>query len=625
MATQNPARETSCGLNTTDGLQLGYRSVTVTVQLRQRLRYGKRTTALDKRERVARLSNSESYRHVGHSMTVLPSDNNDMKAADVPASDILVVDDNAANLLAMESALCVLGCPIIRAQSGEEALRLLLQRDFALILLDVQMPALGGFETAKIIRERKRSRHTPIIFISAYGRDEDYVLGAYKLGAVDFLFKPIIAEILVSKAAVFVELHRRAALVAQQSERLREHERREHERVLEEERNRWNEEALRRQMEEMAEADRRKDEFLAVLGHELRNPLSAIVVGSDLLMRKLSAIPGVDESILRARERIERQAQYLHRLVDDLLDLARINSGKIELKRSHTTLQHIIEQAVVTSLPSIEKVGHKLAVEVPPAPVAMWADSVRLIQAVGNLLSNAARYTDPGGAIHVKCNVRDDEVDIVVSDNGCGISSELLPRVFDIFVQAGAGGVKNGLGLGLTIVKRLVGLHQGTVHAASDGPGKGATFTITLPLRPRAADEAGKRPPTWPPAAGNRPKGLSIVLVEDNQDIRESMQELLTELGHSVQAAADGGSGVELILRVSPNVAIVDLGLPVLDGYQVAERVRSQVGANSIRLIAMTGYGKETDRIRAREAGFDAHLVKPADIDAVMSVLTPKD
>jgi signal transduction histidine kinase len=561
---------------------------------------------------------------VALSMTKISSDT-DTKTAGVPAGDILVVDDNAANLLAMESALGVLGCPIIRAQSGEEALRILLQRDFALILLDVQMPALGGFETAKIIRERKRSRHTPIIFISAYGRDEHYVLDAYKLGAVDFLFKPIIADILVSKAAVFVELHRRAAMMAQQSERLRVHERREHERVLEEERRRWNEEALRRQMEEMAEADRRKDEFLAVLGHELRNPLSAIVVGSELLLRKLSAIPGVDESILRARERIERQAQYLHRLVDDLLDLARINSGKIELKRSNTTLQHIIEQAVVTSLPAIEKAGHKLTVEVPPTPVAMWADPVRLIQAVGNLLSNASRYTDPGGSIAVKCAVREGEVDIEVCDNGCGISPDLLPRVFDIFVQAGAGGVKHGLGLGLTIVKRLVGLHHGTVRAVSDGPGKGATFTITVPLRPKTVEEARGRMPTWPPPAVARPEGLSIVLVEDNQDIRESMQELLTELGHSVHAADDGESGAELILRLSPNVAIVDLGLPILDGYKVAERVRAQVGPNSIRLIAMTGYGQEADRIRAREAGFDAHLVKPADINAVMSVLTPKD
>lgn len=552
-------------------------------------------------------------------------ENDTLTTADVPAGDILVVDDNVANLLAMESALSVLGCPIVRAQSGEEALRLLLHRDFALILLDVQMPALGGFETAKMIRERKRSRHTPIIFITAYGRDEQDILEAYKLAAVDFLFKPIVPDILVSKTSVFVELHRRTALVAQQSERLRMHERRAHERALEEERRRWDEEALRRQMEEMSEADRRKDEFLAVLGHELRNPLSAIVVGCELMMRKLSALPQVDESILRTRERIERQAQYLHRLVDDLLDLARINSGKIELKRAKTTIQYVVEQAVANSQPSIEERRHTLTVDVPSAPITLYADPVRLIQVVGNLLSNAARYTEPGGAICVTCRARASEVDIEVRDNGCGISADLLPKVFDIFVQAGSSGSKHGLGLGLTIVKRLVSLHQGFVHAASGGPGQGATFTITLPLRAAVfVDEASAR--TLPrPSSAEVPGGLSIVLVEDNQDIRESMHELLTDLGHSVQAASDGGTGVDLILSAAPDVAIVDVGLPVLDGYQLAKRVRSAAGRNDIRLIAMTGYGQESDRIKAREAGFDAHLVKPANLNAVMDALSRKD
>jgi len=545
---------------------------------------------------------------------------------ELPAADILVVDDNAANLLAMESALNVLGCPIVRAQSGEAALRLLLQRDFALVLLDVQMPTLGGFETATMIRERKRSRHTPIIFISAYGRDEQDTLAAYKLGAVDFLFKPIVPEILVSKASVFVELHRRAAQVARQSEYLRMHERREHERTLEEERRRWDEEALRRQMEEMANADRRKDEFLAVLGHELRNPLSAIVLGCQLLKRSLASAAGIDASASRVRDRIERQAQHLHRLVDDLLDLGRINSGKIELKRRTTTVQDIIEQAVETSLPSIERAGHKLIIDVPPSPVTVWADPVRMVQVVENLLSNAARYTDSAGSIHVKSSVRDGEVTIAVSDNGCGISLDLLPNVFDIFVQAGVGAGKHGLGLGLTIVKRLVALHQGTVHAASDGPGKGATFTITLPVGIKAMDEATTSTPAQAQLPAAPSTALSIVLVEDNQDILESMRELLLDLGHSVETADNGQSGAELILRLRPDFAIVDLAMPVLDGYALAKRVRSLAGPNGIRLVAMTGFGQEGDLLKAREAGFDAHLVKPAGIDEVINILSsPKD
>lgn len=553
-------------------------------------------------------------------MTMTSADSEAM-TDDLPEGDILVVDDNASNLLAMESALATLGCPVVRAQSGQEALRLLLERDFALILLDVQMPALDGFETAKMVRERRRSCHTPIIFISAYGREEQQVLAAYRLGAVDFLFKPIVPDILVSKASVFVELHRRTALVARQSERLRAHERREHQRKLDEERRRWNEEALRRQMEEMTVADRRKDEFLAVLGHELRNPLSAIVIGSELLMRKLSSMAVPDESVLRTCGRIVRQGQYLHRLVDDLLDLARVNSGKIELKPSRTTVQHIIEQAIATNLAGIDNARHTLTVDVPSTPIALRVDPVRIIQVVGNLLSNAIRYTEPAGAIRVAGRVRDQQVEIEVRDNGCGISAELLPRVFDVFVQGGDGGVKHGLGLGLTIAKRLVMLHQGTVSASSDGPGKGAAFTVTLPLGPDLESEAQSPLDLGPEQPAAPAKRMSIVLVEDNPDIRESMRELLTDLGHSVQAADNGGAGADLILRVSPDVAIVDLGLPVLDGYQVARRVRSHLGASGIRLIALTGYGQESDRVKAREAGFDAHLAKPAGMDELMDAL----
>lgn len=573
-------------------------------------------------------------------MTATLSDAGRTSDDDTASGDILVVDDNPANLLAMEAALGGLGGHVVRAQSGEEALRVLLQRDFALILLDVQMPTMGGMETARLIRERRRTRHTPIIFVTAHGREEHDVLAAYKLGAVDFLFKPVVAEILQSKASVFVELQRRNAQVTRQAELLRAHERREHERVMEVERRRWDEEALRRQMEELAEADRRKDEFLAVLGHELRNPLSAIVVGCELLMRKLVEIPGIDATVLRTRDRIDRQAQYLRRLVDDLLDLARINSGKIELKKSTTSIQHIIEQAVVTAMPAVEEHGHKLTIEVPPEPVNLWVDPVRVIQVVANLLNNAARYTDDGGAINVKCWVKTQEaggegkgkgkdkekrgsVHVQVQDNGRGIGAELLPRVFDIFVQESSNGSGHGLGLGLTIVNRLVAMHQGTVTAFSEGSGKGSTFTITLPLDVAAAgSERAPEPGLEPAAAGG---SLSIVLVEDNEDIRESMKELLLGLGHVVEVAKDGGSGVDLIVRLRPDVAIVDVGLPVLDGYKVAASVRSQLAQLDgvpVRLIAMTGYGQESDRKRAREAGFDAHLVKPADMNAVIEILS---
>lgn len=552
--------------------------------------------------------------------------------------DILVVDDNSANLLAMEAVLGPLGSPVVRAQSGQEALHLLLERDFALILLDVQMPLLDGFETARMIRDRRRSRHTPIIFVTAHGREEKDVLAAYQLGAVDFMFKPVVAEVLRSKASVFVELYRRSALLARQSEQLRQHERREHERALEEERRRWDEEALHRQMEELAEADRRKDEFLAVLAHELRNPLSAIVTGCNLLEHKLSEVAGIDPSILHTRNRIDRQAQHLRRLVDDLLDLGRINSGKIELKLATTSAQDVIEQAVVTTSSVIEERNHDLVVQVPPSPVVLHADPVRLIQAVANLINNAARYTDEGGTIWIRCAVGagGDTVRIEVRDNGRGIPPELLPRVFDIFVQESGneGGKEGGLGLGLTIVKRLIDLHGGRITASSPGPGLGSTFALELKIDPVAtaaaaaagAGNAVADSPPDPPADREKPAlPLSVVLIEDNEDIRESMSEFLSDLGHSVRSAADGGSGLSMILETRPDVAIVDVGLPVLDGYQVATQVRERMGATAPRLVAMTGYGQEADRRRARDAGFDRHLVKPAELSDIIAVLQPRD
>ena len=556
----------------------------------------------------------------------------DVNSAGSSCADVLIVDDNAANLIAFEAALGSIVGQVFRAQSGEQALRILLERDFALILLDVQMPSLDGLQTARMIRERRRSRHTPIIFVTAYGREEQDVLEAYKLGAVDFLFKPVVAEILQSKVGVFVDLQRRTFQVMRQSEQLREHERREHARLLDEERQRWDQAALRRQLEELAEADRRKDEFLAVLSHELRNPLSAIVVGCELLMRKLTAIPGVDEAALRTRDRIDRQAQYLRRLVDDLLDVARINSGKIELKVAPTTLQHIVDQALVISLAAIEERGHKLEVKVPSASITLVVDAVRMTQAVSNLLNNAARYTERGGLIRLECEIveaaklgeEEPMVEIQVSDNGRGIAVDRLPRVFDIFVQENPAGSApgNGLGLGLTIVKRLVEMHDGRVAAASQGVGTGSTFTITLPVDSIGVSTPDDNASTASRRTTSRP--LSIVLVEDNDDIRESMSELLSSLGHSVQAADDGATGAELIVKVSPDVAIVDVGLPSLDGYQVAAHVRNALGPESVRLVAMTGYGQDTDRQRARAAGFDEHLVKPADVNTLIDLLSNK-
>jgi signal transduction histidine kinase len=535
-------------------------------------------------------------------------------------ADILIVDDNPANLLAMEVALGDLGGRVARAHSGAEALQLLLERDFALIILDVKMPLLGGFETAQLIRGRRRSRHTPIIFVTAHGRDERDVLAAYKLGAVDFLFKPIVAEVVRAKAGVFVELQRRTDEIARQARKLNEHERREHERALVEERRRCDEEVLRRERDNLAAADRRKDEFIAMLGHELRGPLASIIIGLEVLGQRLSAGAGVDDAVHRTHGRIRGQMAHLTRLVDDLVDVARITTNKIELRRRHVTIQDVIEQAVAMCHPLVEKHGHSLIVNVPDSPITLDADAVRLTQVVANLLTNAARYTDEGGHIQIDCARRGDAVEVAVSDNGRGIAPDLLPRVFEMFVQGKATG-DAGLGLGLAIVKQLVEKHDGSVSASSGGPGRGSEFRVRLPVTVNAPHvEAPLAPGAPNPAARAAP--LVIALVDDNEDLREGLRELLSMMGHDVEVAIDGEAGAELILRLEPDVAFVDIDLPRLDGYGVAARVRERLGPNRVRLIAMTGFGQRSDLQRTALAGFDQHVVKPAEVATLKKILS---
>lgn len=569
---------------------------------------------------------------------------------DPPGVDeILVVDDNRANLVAIQAALFGLGGRVVTASSGPEALRRLLERDFALLILDVQMPTMDGFETARLIRARQRSRHTPIIFVTAHHRDDRDVSQAYQLGAVDFLFKPIVPEILRAKATVFLQLQERTREVARQSQLLREHERRRHELELAEARRRWEEDALRRRMESerriaadmarradelartvaeleraereltrmnraLAEADRRKDEFLAVLAHELRNPLAPIVNSLGVLKLLLGDAP--DPGVRRAEEAIERQTRHLTRLVDDLLDLSRINSGKIELRTERLRLNDIVSQAVALAQPSIEQRRHELRVHLLESGGEVVADAVRLAQVLSNLLNNAARYTEPGGVIELTCAQDETHARVTVRDSGRGIPPELLDKVFDMFVQEQSGG--GGLGIGLSLVRSLVRLHGGTVTVASDGLNRGSAFTIELPRAgTQQSLQPSELPSPLPPALPRR-----VVVVDDNQDVRETLGELLRGWGHEVVLAADGAEGVDRILEFRPDVALVDLGLPVLDGYGVALAVRAaQRDAPRTRLIAVSGFGRDADKQRALESGFDMHLVKPAAAEALLRAL----
>jgi two-component system, sensor histidine kinase len=573
-----------------------------------------------------------------------------------PSFDILVVDDNASNLLAIEAALAGLGLNLVTAQSGADALRWLLERDFALILLDIEMPSMDGYETARLIRGRLRTRHVPIIFVTAFSRDDREILEGYALGAVDFLFKPIVPEILRAKASVFVELRRRADEVARQAELLRDAERQDHVRRMAEERQRWEAEALREQMEkerrnaaamvqkatelartvarleqaeadlkryslELEEADRRKDEFLALLGHELRNPLAPIVTSLDLLRAR--SIP--DTLVQRACQALDRQVTHLTRLVDDLLDVSRITSGKIELRRQRFEMGEVIDRAVALSQPQFDQRQQTLVVEIADRDVRIEVDITRMVQVVSNILLNAAKYSEVGSRVFMHASREGAEVVVRVIDGGRGIDPDMLSRIFGSFVQVHTGG--GGLGVGLTLARRLVEMHGGSIHARSEGLGRGSEFEVHIPIAARQEEAApGPLPvvertaPVMIVDAGDGER-MRIVVIDDNDDIRETMQQLLQSLGHEVDVAADGLSGVELVLKERPQVALVDIGMPGLDGYQVAQKLRAELDPSQLRLVAMTGFGQSTDRDRALAAGFDTHLIKPARTDQIQRAL----
>ncbi|HET8541878.1 MAG TPA: ATP-binding protein, partial [Anaeromyxobacter sp.] len=374
---------------------------------------------------------------------------------------------------------------------------------------------------------------------------------------------------------------------------------------------------LRRSTAALREADRRKDEFLAMLGHELRNPLTPVVNGLRIL-RDERAAPAARQ---RALDAADRQVRHLARLVDDLVDVSRIRTGKVELRRGTVELARVVEDAVAAVEPLARAQGQELEVQLPERAVTLDGDGVRLTQVLENLLQNASKYTDPGGHIRLTASVEGGELLVRVADDGIGIEAELLPRIFGTFVQGKQPPhrARGGLGLGLTLVRSLVELHGGTVRATSDGPGRGSTFEVRLPVAAEAAPRP--EPDARPPARRNghaHPAPLCIAVIEDNPDIRDTVRELLELAGHRVCVAVDGRTGVQLLLAERPDVALVDIGLPELDGYEVARQVR---GACDTRLVALTGYGGDGDRERAVGAGFDAHLVKPIEFEELAAVV----
>ncbi len=366
----------------------------------------------------------------------------------------------------------------------------------------------------------------------------------------------------------------------------------------------------------LKDADRRKDEFLAILAHELRNPLAPIRNALHIL--RLTA--GGNAQATRLNDMIERQVNHMVRLVDDLMEISRITRGKIELRKEQVSLESILRSAMETSRPLIEAAGHQLAFSAHDDSLVVEGDPVRLGQIFANLLNNAAKYTDDGGRIRLAARRDGDWAIVSVQDSGAGIPSEMLPRVFELFTQVerSAARTQGGLGIGLTLVKTLVEMHGGTVEAQSDGHGKGSEFVVKLPLAamPALASAAPH---------GSRPAGAlhhRVLVVDDNRDAAESLGILLGMLGAEVRVALNGPEALESLADYAADVVLLDLGMPGMDGYEVARRIRERHDLADITLIALTGWGQDEDRRRSRQAGFDHHLVKPPDLAKLETLLS---
>ncbi|MBW3621858.1 MAG: response regulator [Armatimonadetes bacterium] len=564
-----------------------------------------------------------------------------------PAKDqrvnILLVDDRQENLVALDSVLADLGQNLVKAQSGQEALKHLLHEDYAVILLDVQMPGMDGFETATLIRSRERSQHTPIIFLTAISKGEDHISQGYSIGAADYVFKPFVPEVLKAKVTAFVELAKRTQQLQEEithRQRAEEKvvrlnkdlERRVKERTAELEAvvSRLEQEiaerkqlelALQQRAEALAEADRRKDEFLAMLGHELRNPLAPILNALHVMRSK-----GVDDATLkRARDIVDRQVKHITRLIDDLLDVSRITQGKVELRKETVELSDIIDLAVEAAMPLVEEGRHRLSVEKPEKRIWICADGVRLQQVFTNLLNNASKYTEDGGEITLSVRLEAETVSVSVRDTGTGIPPEVLPRVFDLFAQGDCSldRSQGGLGIGLTMVRKLVEMHGGSVQAHSEGVGKGSEFTLRLPFLSVQDPGAQDIPPERVETAESAPAASRsrILLVEDNLDAAESLGFILEISGYDVRHADSGPLGIDLAGAFRPQVILCDIGLPGMDGYEVAAKLRAMPGMKETTLIALTGYGQEEDRQKTLNAGFDHHLIKPVNPEHLQELL----
>ncbi len=637
---------------------------------------------------------------------------------------ILVVDDTRQNLVTLEAILEEPGLKVVGVSSAREALRRLLTQEFAAILLDVHMPDMDGFETASLIRQRPLSKHTPILFLTAYAV-EAQLTRAYALGAVDYMPTPVQPDVLKAKVAVFADLFRKRLEVRRQAELLREAEarlRQQAEHALRQSEGRfqvlctaapvgifqldatghcvyaspvwqtttggapedagglrwadvvsdgrgvetlaswqaavdageaWScesrftcqgetrwvhvrtspivtdegttvghvgtvEDITSRKVTEarLLDADRRKDEFLAMLAHELRNPLAAI-----------SSAVTVARTPQLERERnwsiavIGRHVRHLEKLIDDLMDVSRITLGKIEMRRERLDLSIVLARAADAVRAQVAERRQQLDVALPAVPLWADADPTRIEQVFVNLLGNASKYSHDGGCIWFSAIAQSGVVEVHVRDEGIGLEPGMAERVFDLFAQAQTGldRAKGGLGIGLSLAQRLTDLHGGSIRVHSDGLGRGAEFVVTLPLVEPVVQAAA--PPDVPASAPAVANSQTVLLVDDNVDATRALSLLLTHAGFEVVTAQDGGEALERAGERPPDIVLLDLGLPVVDGYRVAELLRARPGGGDMLLVAISGYGQPEDRERSKAVGFDHHLVKPIDCVELIALM----
>jgi len=543
--------------------------------------------------------------------------------------NILLVDDQPGRLLTYRAILEPLGENLVEARSGNEALQRLMDDEYAVILLDVNMPGMDGFETASLIHQHPRFENTPIIFVTAVNVTDMDRLRGYKLGAVDYVMVPIIPEILRTKVVVLAELFRKRRELQQvnaalQAEKARELDRlnaslREANEELGARNRELRDEVIERIRAEqrLREADQRKDEFLATLAHELRNPLAPLL--NAVNVQKL-ADSGSENPLLPV---VERQLQLLVRLIDDLLDIARVTRGKLELRKAPTTLQDVLHSAIEIAMPLIEHGRHQLHVQLPPQPVALHADNMRLSQVFANLLNNAAKYSKPDGHIQLVATADERHVDVRVRDAGIGLSAEQAQDIFEMFSQA-ANAVEHahgGLGIGLTLVRRLVEMHDGEVSVHSAGLGHGSEFVVRLPRDLAAAMPCKPlRAPPW--QAPRLPDGSRrrALVIDDNRDAADTLAMMLELLGLEVRRLYDPMVFEEWFTAFVPDVVFLDVGMPGRNGCDVAEALRAMPNGRDVLLVAVTGWGQPEDRRRTQIAGFDHHLVKPPELPAIQAI-----